>query len=236
MLLGLLLLGAVPAALRRVPWFRVARVEVSGARLLAPHEVLAASGIAAGLSVWEDPAGWEAALLRDPTIAAATVRRRLPGTLLIRIREERPVALVDGGSLRLATASGALLPVDPGTAAVDLPLLRAEGAGTGGEQLRDAGVRAAVAELGRVSGLDPALMARVSEVREDGSGLVLLFSEPQAEVRLPRGAGPARLAELRVALDEIPRRAADATGTGERPVRLDLRFRDQIVISPPSRL
>ncbi|HLL83075.1 MAG TPA: hypothetical protein VK420_10505, partial [Longimicrobium sp.] len=53
-----------PPLLRVTPGFDTRRVEVSGTRLLAPHEVLAASGVKIGGSVWTDPAGWEAALRR----------------------------------------------------------------------------------------------------------------------------------------------------------------------------
>src|SRR5688500_18737053 len=79
-----------PHALRRVALFAADRVEVVGTRLLAPNEVVAASGIRIGASVWTDPAAWEAALRRHPVIASAVVERRMPATLLIRIIEKRP--------------------------------------------------------------------------------------------------------------------------------------------------
>src|SRR5690606_25338782 len=113
-----------PAALRRVGWFEVRRVEVSGTRLLAPHLVLAASGIRSGQSVWDDPQAWEEALRAHPAIADARVVRRLPQTLRVRVEEKRPVAFVEAGSLRPATASGEILPVDPARTPVDLPIVR----------------------------------------------------------------------------------------------------------------
>lgn len=227
-----LCLGAVAAPLwgrdllQRISWFEVRRVEVSGARLLPPHEVLAASGIERGSNVWEDPSAWEAALRRHPVVLSARVSRRLPHTLRIRVEEERPVALVESGSLRPATAEGVLLPVDPARVALDLPLLRtrdvagAPGSGEGAE------ARSLLAETGRLAQLDPALLARVSEVRGTDSGeLLLLLAHPAAEVVLPAGASSQRLRQLRTVLEEIERHPAAEV----RP-RLDLRFADQVVV------
>ncbi len=227
-----------PPLLRRVPWFTVERVEVSGARLLAPHEVLAASGIHAGQNVWDDPAGWTASLRAHPVVADAEVSRNLPGTLRIRIEERRPVALLDAGTLRPATATGQLLPVDPARAAVDLPLVRPAHASPGDSVGPDA--RAMLAEIGRLDQLDPELAARVSEVRTAPAGdLMLVLSRPAAEVLLPRGAGSARLGQLHAVVRDVERRSAAATGAPERGaeaelVRIDLRFRDQIVVRSSS--
>ncbi|MBA2244764.1 MAG: FtsQ-type POTRA domain-containing protein [Gemmatimonadetes bacterium] len=229
---ALLCLGAAAAPLwgrdllQRISWFEVRRVEVSGARLLPPHEVLAASGIKRGRNVWEDPSAWETALSQHPVVLSARVSRRLPHTLRIRIEEERPVALVESGSLRPATAEGVLLPVDPARVALDLPLLRtrgvvaAQGSGEGAE------ARSLLAETGRLAELDPAFLARVSEVRGTESGeLLLLLAHPAAEVVLPAGASSQRLRQLRTVLEEIERDPAAEV----RP-RLDLRFADQVVV------
>lgn len=231
--LALLGVACAPHLLRRVPWFAVSRVEVSGARLLAPHEVLAASGAAPSQNVWDDPAGWERALREHPVIAAATVSRRFPATLRIRIREREPAALVQAGTLRPVTPDGALLPLDPARAPVDLPLARLQTPLDSARRVADPRDRALLAEVGRLMRLDAPLMARVSEVRSVGQGQLLLsMSEPAAEVRLPAGAGGARLAQLRAALLEIGRRHRDVPA-GAPPVHLDLRFRDQIVVYPP---
>lgn len=227
-----LLLSAAAAALwgrdalQRISWFEVQRVEVSGVRLLAPHEILAASGIRRGQSVWADPVAWQAALREHPVIMGARVSRRLPHTLRIRVEEERPVALLDAGSLRPATAEGSLLPLDPARVALDLPLVRpreaaaADGLGVGAE------ARSLLAETGRLAQLDPALVARISEVRGTDAGeLLLLLAHPAAEVVLPVGASSLRLRQLRSVLEELERRSA-----GEAPPRLDLRFADQVVV------
>lgn len=216
-----------PPALRRVPLFDADRVEVAGTRMLAPHEVVAASGIQIGATVWTDPAAWEAALRRHPVVASAEVERRLPATLRIRITEKRPAAFVQAGTLRPATAEGEILPVDPARVAVDLPI--AGSAPDTAHRVRDRAVLRLLAEAGRLGDADPMLMARVSELRAGPDGaLRVLLTHPSAEVLLPAGAAEPRLTQLRAALDDVGRRIP----RGGRAV-VDARFADQVVVRLP---
>jgi len=222
-----------PPLLRRSPGFETRRVEVSGTRLLAPHEVLTASGVRIGDNVWTDPAAWESAILRHPVIAGAEVTRVLPGTLRIRITEKRPAALLQAGTLRPVTAEGEILPVDPARVPVDLPLLRARVKPDARGRVGEAPVRALLAEAGRLAELDPALMARVSELRPEAGGLMrLVLSAPAADVLLPPGADEPRLVRLRAALADLERRApADSARAGR--MRIDARWEDQVVVTVP---
>jgi cell division protein FtsQ len=222
----------VAPLLRPAPWFRVQRVEVSGTRLLAPHTVLAASGIRGEQSVWDDPAGWERALRAHPTIAGAEVSRRLPGTLRVRVEEKRPVAYVEHGALRPATAAGELLPLDPTRTPVDLPIVR----GAWADSASGATVRRLLAEAGRLAQLDPGLVAEISELRVSESDPRLMIAQHRiAEIVLPAGLGSDRLAQLRAVLQELSRRGvASPDASPARPARVDLRFQDQIVVRIPS--
>jgi hypothetical protein len=231
----LLLSGALGGVhlLRAIPWFDVQRVEVSGTRLLAPHEVLARSGIRTGQSVWDDPAAWEASLREHPVIAGARVTRRLPHTLRVRVEEKRPVAYVEAGSLRAATGAGEVLPVDPTRAPLDVPIVRGEA----GAAADSPGLRRLLAETERLGGLDPVLLAEVSEIRAgDSAGDVLVLSHRRAEIVLPAGAGSLRLLQLRAVLDDLERRdpAGSADARAASVPRVDLRFGDQIVVRFPS--
>ena len=222
-----------PRALERTPWFRVRKVEVAGARMVAPHEVLAASGIRLGESVWRDPSGWEASLRRHPGLEDARVVRRLPATLRVEVREKRAVGLVEAGALHPVTSRGEVLPVDPARVPMDLPLIRAELSGKG--RSSGAGARALAAEVGRLGQLDPGLFVRVSEVGWGGEGVLLLsLSAPDVRVVLPVGAEHTRLRQLRAALEDIERRTpSSAPDAG--PVHVDLRFQDQVVVRFPTR-
>lgn len=233
-----------PPLLASVPWFDVQRVEVSGTRLLAPHEVMAAAGVTTGQSVWDDADDWAARLRSHPVIADATVERRLPSTLRIRIREEEPVAFVDEGDLRVITASGAVLPVDPAKSPLDLPIVRAadaDSAETASRQpastIRPRAEALAAAEIARLGRLDPQLVARVSEVRIRGpKQLGLVLSRPFAEISMPMGASPARLHQLRAVIADLEQRLGEEAIAPEKPAHVDLRYRNQIVVRLPSSL
>jgi cell division protein FtsQ len=225
-----------PPVLRELDIFRVERTEVSGVHLLAPHEVLSASGIRPEHSVWDDPEEWIEALRAHPVVRDAVIERSLPRTLLIRIEERRPVALVEAGLLRPATAEGEVLPVDPTRAQVDLPLVRISGLDAATSRVEEEADRMLLGEAGRLAQLDPALLARVSEIRRAPSGdLVLLLSQPAVELLLPPGAGPERLRQLRAVLDDIEHRAeAGSAGHPAARVRVDVRYEDQVVVRFPS--
>jgi cell division protein FtsQ len=215
-----------PLGLRYLDRFNVERVEVVGTRILAPHEVLAISGISPGHSVWDRPREWEAALTRHPVVDEARITRRLPGTLVIRIRESRPAGLVDSGTLQLVSVEGTVLPVDLSRVPVDLPLIRTRG-------LARPAAQAVWAESGYLSQLDQALWARVSEVRAGpGGALMLRTGRPDAQILLPRGATALQLRQLRSTLDYLARQPRPASSA---PARVDLRWEDQVVISASTR-
>jgi cell division protein FtsQ len=217
---------------RRIDWFAARRVEVTGAALLAPHEVLRTSGVRVGSNLWTDPAAWEARLAADPAIASARVTRVLPHTLRISIVEKTPAALVQAGTLRPATATGELLAVDPARGQVDLPLYTGPVPVDARGHILDPGARGALASLGRLERLEPALLARVSEVRPAGRGaLRLILAGPAAEVLLPADASEGTLLRLNAALLEVARRAAGDSAAATRRPRLDARFDDQVVVS-----
>jgi len=215
---------------QRIEWFAAERVEVSGARLLPPHEVLRASGVRVGTNVWADPAPFVAALRKHPAVAGAEVIRVWPRTLRIRIVEKTPAALVQAGVLRPATADGEVLAVDAARSGLDLPLYTGRVKVDARQRITDAEARAALAEAARLAELEPALMARVSELRPlSKTETRLVLSRPAADVLVRDGIGPEALVRLRAALDDVAGRiAADTT---HARVVVDARYDDQVVVS-----
>lgn len=89
------------------PRFAIETIEVDGATTLGPDGIRARIPVTIGDNLFEaDLDGIEAALEREPWIADATVRRRLPRTLVIDVREREAAALVDLDGLYLADADG----------------------------------------------------------------------------------------------------------------------------------
>ena len=220
-----------PGQLGRIAWFDVSSVEVSGSRLLSPDQVLAASGISLGRSVWDDLDPVERAILNHPVIAEVALSRALPSGIRIRVREKQPVAFVEVGVLSPITAAGELLPVDPARAAMDLPVIRADWRRVTPEMRRTV-----LQEADRLSRLDPQLISEVSEIRtQQGGGPVLTLSHRLAEIVLPIGADSNRLARLRAVLVDLEGRLSVPDPLQPLPAaRVDLRFDEQIVVSLPS--
>lgn len=89
------------------PRFAVSHVEVRGVHVLDADAVRARLPFDAGANIFGvDTGDAERALLDDPWIARASVRRKLPRTIVVEISERTPAALVSSEGLYLADAEG----------------------------------------------------------------------------------------------------------------------------------
>jgi len=121
-LLAVIGLGG-PRLLRRLEFFRVRRVEITGARYLAPETITRALALRRDASVFDDLAAMERGLRALPGVKAGSVGRRLPGTLTVTVSETDPVALIPRrGALTPVDDHGRVLPYDPVQVVPDLPI------------------------------------------------------------------------------------------------------------------
>ena len=74
-----------PLVLRRMSFFKVRRVEIVGARYLAPSDILARLNVDTLASVWDATDPLVTRVEKYPGVAHANVRRKLPGTLVVEI-------------------------------------------------------------------------------------------------------------------------------------------------------
>ena len=238
-------------ALAGMERFRVEHVEVEGLRYLDHVEVEAALALPVGASVWHDPSPWEAAVERHPLVRSADVRRRLPSTLVVRIEERRPVALVPAPTLEPVDDEGRRLPLDPAVHSLDLPLLRvahadgvaaspAEGPGGAWDRVESsramggwsAGtgsrpVRVLAGEAARLAEAEPSFVADLSELEWTPRGdVVARWGEGSVTIRFRPPLAPGRLREAMTVLADA---AARRPGRSVRAV--DLRFEDQVVVT-----
>jgi len=201
----------VPRVLERLPLFRVKQVDLVGVKHLAPDAVLTALRIPAGASVFADTR-----LLADRVkglrgVATASVVRRWPGTLEVRVSEVEPAAFVPavpGGSLVAVDAAGGALPFDPERTGLDLPIATAE-----------PGV---VAVLAVVQAVNPAMFQSVIAARGLARGGVVLDCGSY-RVLLRRDAGPAEIRAVALV-------ARDLAARRRRYTELDARFAGQVVV------
>ena len=219
--------GAIygPDLARELETFRVRRVEVVGTHLLDPYAVVRAAGLHRRASVFDGANRWRVGVLTLPLVDSVRTRRSLPSMVAIEVVEVQPLALVSvDASLRPVDADGHLLPLDPAGRALDLPVLAGVHARAG--SLQGAGAQAALAVLGRLKAEAPELDDRVSHVQVQAGALRILFRDGGPEALLPTRPTADQLTQLRLAL-------ADLTARGElaRAHRIDVRFRDQVVVS-----
>jgi cell division septal protein FtsQ len=124
---GLGLLAAIwfggPRLLRRLDFFRVRRIEITGARYLAPKTITGALALRREASVFDDLGTMERQLRAVPGVRKAELGRRLPGTLTVTVGETEPVALIPRrGALAPVDDRGRVLPYDPAQVVPDLPI------------------------------------------------------------------------------------------------------------------
>lgn len=223
----------------RLAFFHVRQVQVEGTRYLSPDTVVARLHIDTLSSVWDDIAPLEQRVRELPQVASVSIVRRLPGTLLVTVRENLPVALVPGlQGLEPVDSTGRGLPIDPSREELDLPV----------SNQRDI---ALIRMLARVRAGNAPLYRRISEVSRDGSNdLILLLASTAApaaqpiadsassvsdssssnavispsmlRVRAPVGVSVARLTDIFPVEFDLRRR-------GARVAELDLRYRDQVI-------
>jgi cell division protein FtsQ len=202
-----------PLLLRQLSFFRVRRVEIIGARYVPAADILQRLRVDTTASVWDPTKPLEARLASHPQLRHVRVRRKLPGTLVVEVEENPPVALVAGNDgFRAYDASGAALPVDLARTPIDAPVLAR----------RDLGV---LHLLGALRNEAPAIYDRVSEVRVAGAD-ELVLDVAGTPVRTMRDVSATRLADVEPVEEDLARR-------GLRAAEIDLRYRDQVIARLP---
>lgn len=225
--LGTGLAAGAPQLLRGVDAFRIRRVEVRGTHFLAPHDALAQSGIDSTWNVFDDFEPARRALEDHPLIADVRIEPHVPGTVRIYIQEAEPIAFVATPELRPVDRSGRVLPVKPGLAPLDLPVVATRVSPADG-RIVEPPVLALLSVLDGIQRQEPMLFDWISEAEPaPGTGIRLLLRSPERATALvsddPQNL---RLKELRIALADLA-----ARGELDRLSRVDARWGGQIVVS-----
>ena len=198
-----------PVLLRNLAFFRVRHVEVVGARYIQPRDILDRLRVDTLASVWDPQARLEARVREHPLVRDVAVERKLPGTLVVRVVEHAPVALVATATgFKVYDARGVALPIDPTTNDLDAPILPRPDTGL-------------FRLLGAARQQAPGLFLRISEARREGSD-EFVFVWDSIPVRTQSGVTLDRLNDLELVENDLARRRLRAT-------ELDLRFRDQVI-------
>jgi cell division protein FtsQ len=223
-------------AASKMEFFHLRAVTVEGTRYVSAEAVVERLALDTMRSVWDDTAPLVERLQSMSQVSEVTIARRLPGTLVVTIKENLPVALAPSPrGLEPVDTAGTVLPIDPVIEDLDLPVANQ----------RDVRI---LALLGSIRSGDPRLYQRISEVSRDGRSGIVMLLEPPAErtrsavptgirdslegktaahegslrVRAPVGVSVSRLADIFPVESDLVRRRANVA-------ELDLRYRDQVI-------
>jgi cell division protein FtsQ len=158
-------------------------------------------------------------------VRRAHVVRHLPGRVTVLVEEREPYVLVNAGGLHWVDAEGYLITRDARPGSTGLPILTGVGVPTSGPAAPSEGLRTGLTLVHALERTSRRLVARVSEV--DLGRLVgpVLYLVDGIEVRLGSEGWSDRLARLDGVLEELDARS-------EGVASIDLRFRDQVVLTP----
>lgn len=220
--------GWVRARLSSLRVFRIETIQVGGNQTLTSAEVLAAAGLRAGESLLGlDLGGARARLAAHPRVREASLRRRLPGTIVVDIAERLPCVVVRAERDYLADAEGVIVgAVAPG-ARSELPVLT--GIETAGGTLTTRGA----ADL--AAGIE--LVAAIREVGFPALSAIdhIDCADPDDAVIVPLSGRPLVHAGRRDAVGRLRRWHLVAPDMAQRWPELeyvDLRAEGQVVALP----
>jgi len=210
------------AVAREMAFFRIRSVEVRGARYLQASEIISRLKVDTLASLWDDLAPYRDRIRGHPQVSDVSIGRKMPGTLVVTIKENLPVALIQTPSGLLPYDSlGKQLPIDPARISLDLPIVATDDP-------------ILLNLVGAIRATEPLVFARIEEVRRTGRDEILLtLSEStnsaeadgrvrQLLVRVPVGLSVERLADIFPVETDLVRRQAHVS-------ELDLRYRDQVI-------
>jgi cell division protein FtsQ len=204
-------------------FFRVRSVEVRGTRYLQANEIISRLKVDTLASLWDDLAPYRDRVRGHPQVSDVTISRRMPGTLVVTIKENLPVGLIQTPTGLLPYDSmGKQLPIDPARTNLDLPIVATDDP-------------VLLKLVGAIRAAEPRVFARIEEVRRTGRNEILLTLSRSTVaagavapekgtllVRVPVGLSVERLADIFPVETDLARRQVQV---GE----LDLRYRDQVI-------
>ncbi len=209
------------------PRFRVATIDVRGADRISGERVVQVAGLVPGTNVFRvDPRAVVARVEAMPEIRRAELIRELPNRLTLVIEERRPFTLVHGDRLHWLDEDGHVIGDARQAVATSVPVI---GGLTEDEIASMASgptprVRDALALIRTLLRNGSRLVADISEIDVGHGDGPVLYTMDGVEIRLGSDDWTDRLARLEGVLAQI-------AGQDSRVSVVDLRFRDQVVLT-----
>jgi len=211
------------------PALQVARITVDGHDRLSTGEVLAlVEGLRGRNIIGLDLDEWQQRLLSSPSRRQAMLRRVLPSTVEVTVRERRPIAVGRMGSaLYLIDAHGVVVDeYGPAYADFDLPIVDGLAAPKGRDGLVDEARAALAARVIAALAAHPELSKRVSQIDvSDPHDAVVMLEGDRALLRVGEEDFVERLEQYLELGDALRERVAEID-------YVDLRFAERLYVRP----
>jgi len=209
--------------------FQIRKITVRGNDLFSEEELLRMGNVAGYKSIWDvNLSEVEKRIARNPFLEEVTVERFLPDIIRIRVKEKRPIALLNfKGTFFCLDREGLVMPSKPGKL-YDLPILSgkfqgsvSEGSRVGGSKIYEGLYFVMIMLKER-----PELYTQISEIQvTHPEGLVLYTSRAGVPVIVGSGGWNRKLCYLQAILDKLVQEKELS-----KVSYIDLRFQDQIVV------
>jgi len=209
--------------------FSIRKIEVQGLELLSEKEILRLCGLVPRSIIWRvSLEEVEGKIGHNTFVETVCVERCLPDVLRIRVKEKRPVALLNfKGNFFSVDPEGLVLPSKPGKL-YDLPVLSGAFRGAVGVGRKAGGklVRQGLDFLMLVLEDRPELYSRISEiVLGKPEGLILYTSRAGVPICVGEGGYDWKIRYLEAILDELVRKRELS-----RVRYIDLRFVGRVFV------
>lgn len=218
--------GRTTALLQDAAGLKLSKVSVEGNHYLTEDEIIKAVALAPGENMFKlDLKEANERVNKLDWAERVFIERRLPSSILISVRERKPVALLDNGSLYGVDRDGRVLSSTPVLVQEDLPLISGAGfrADAVGTTLMAEALRPALDLFAFLDKEDRVLAQNVSEVNlsEKGALRVTFIDGIQATFEPP--VSEAELRRMALVL-------SDLNGKGKRAGTMDFRYRDMVLV------
>jgi cell division septal protein FtsQ len=211
------------------PALQVARITVDGHDRLSTGEVLAlVEGLRGRNIIGLDLDEWQQRLLSSPWVEHAMLRRVLPSTVEVTVRERRPIAVGRiGSALYLIDAHGVVVDeYGPAYADFDLPIVDGLAAPKGRDGLVDEARAVLAARVIAALAAHPELSKRVSQIDvSDPHDAVVMLEGDRALLRVGEEDFVERLEQYLELGDALRERVAEID-------YVDLRFAERLYVRP----
>lgn len=216
-------------ALVRLPYFRVAEVQVEGNLQVAAEDIIASLGLTPDTSILEvDLEALARRALENPWIKEASVRRRLPLSLSVQVVERIPEAVFIADRRYLLSADGVILATLGNGELPTLPTLRAA-------TPRHVAVGERILTSEMVQGLAVWRQFQLANALQgERAHEIVMARDGSYVVNLGRQMPAIRL-QARDLEGQLRRLGAALAASGRRLdgfADVDLRFRDRVVFKP----